>query len=51
MDRGAWRGVVHGIPELDTTEATWHACMQDNSSLADLGQERTDCPLLVPIDW
>ena len=22
MDRGAWRATVHGVPELDTTEAT-----------------------------
>ena len=22
MDRGAWRAVVHRVPELDTTEAT-----------------------------
>ena len=26
MDRGAWRATVHGITELDTTEATYHAC-------------------------
>ena len=24
MDRGAWRAVVHRVPELDTTEATAH---------------------------
>ena len=22
MDRGAWWGTVHGVPELDTTEVT-----------------------------
>ena len=24
MDRGAWRATVHGVTELDVTEATWH---------------------------
>ena len=24
MDRGTWRAIVHGITELDTTEATEH---------------------------
>ena len=28
MDRGAWWATVHGIAELDTTEATEHACLQ-----------------------
>ena len=27
MDRGAWQATVHGIAELDTTEATSHTCM------------------------
>ena len=25
MDRGAWRAIVHGVKELDATEATWHS--------------------------
>ena len=25
MDRGGWRATVHGVAELDTTEATLHA--------------------------
>ena len=25
MDRGAWRATVHGVSELDTAEATYHA--------------------------
>ena len=28
MDRGAWRATVHRVAELDTAEATEHACMQ-----------------------
>ena len=28
MDRGAWRVIIHGVKELDTTEATWPACTQ-----------------------
>ena len=28
MDRGAWQAMVHRVTELDTTEATQHACMQ-----------------------
>ena len=27
MDRGTWRAIVHGITELDTTEATEHTHM------------------------
>ena len=27
MDRGAWWITVHGVTELDTTEATYHAHM------------------------
>ena len=23
MDRGAWRAIVHGVAELEMTEATW----------------------------
>ena len=26
MDGGAWRATVHSCKELDTTEATEHAC-------------------------
>ena len=26
MDKGAWRTTVHGVAELDMTEAPWHAC-------------------------
>ena len=30
MEGGAWRAIVHevtkSLSELDTTEATWHAC-------------------------
>ena len=25
MDRGAWQAIVHGVVDLDTTEATSHA--------------------------
>ena len=25
MDRGAWRAIVHGVSELEMTEATEHA--------------------------
>ena len=28
MDRGAWRATVRRVAELDTAEATEHACMQ-----------------------
>ena len=28
MDRGAWWATVHRVAELDTAEATEHACMQ-----------------------
>ena len=31
MDRGAWWAAVHG-KELDTTEATWHACTMNRKS-------------------
>ena len=27
VDRGAWWATVHGVAELDMTEATQHACM------------------------
>ena len=27
MDKGAWRATVHGVAELDASEATLHACM------------------------
>ena len=27
MDRGAWQAIVHGVAELETTEATEQACM------------------------
>ena len=27
MDREAWQAMAHRLPELDTTEATEHACM------------------------
>ena len=27
-DRGAWRATVHGVAELETTEATYHAQTQ-----------------------
>ena len=27
MDRGAWWATIRGVSELDTTEATEHACM------------------------
>jgi len=26
--RGTWRATVHGLTELDMTEATWHARMK-----------------------
>ena len=29
MDRGAWWATVHGVSELDTTEATWHTYTQE----------------------
>ena len=28
MDREDWQTTVHSVAELDTTEKTWHACMQ-----------------------
>ena len=28
MDRGAWKATIHGVAELDMTEATQHAHMQ-----------------------
>ena len=28
MDRGAWQAMVHRVAELDTTEATEHACLR-----------------------
>ena len=33
MDRGAWWATVHGVSELDTTEATWHTRMKTASGL------------------
>ena len=27
VDRGAWQPTVHGVAELDMTEATEHACI------------------------
>ena len=30
MDRGGWRATVHSGKESDTTEATQHACKQQN---------------------
>ena len=30
-DRGAWWATVHRVIELDTTEATQHACMHSKS--------------------
>ena len=29
MDRGVWPATVHRVTELDRTETTWHACMQE----------------------
>ena len=40
MDRGAWQGMVHGITELETTEATEHACMQENHMFHDRNYSR-----------
>ena len=31
MDRGAWRATVHGVTELDTTEATWRQQLSELS--------------------
>ena len=39
MDRGAWRATVHEIAELDTTEATEHAC-RDPEGLSYVGDLR-----------
>ena len=33
MDRGAWWATVHGVTELDMTEATQHASMHGLQSL------------------
>ena len=33
MDIGAWRATVHSVAQSDTTEATYHTCMQTPSSL------------------
>ena len=33
MDRGTWRATVHGVSELDTTEATWNACTETNDKI------------------
>ena len=32
-DRGSWWATVHGVTELDTAEATWHACTQPSIQL------------------
>ena len=32
-DRGAWRTTVHGVSELDTTEAPWNACTETNDKI------------------
>ena len=32
MDRGAWQTTVHGVAELDRTEATEHACTKTYTS-------------------
>jgi len=35
MNRGAWQAAVHGVAELDTTEATQHACTQGTKHTED----------------
>ena len=33
LDRGSWWATVHGVTELDTAEAIWHACTQPSIQL------------------
>ena len=33
MDIGAWRATVHSVAQSDTTEATYHTCMQTHNIL------------------
>ena len=40
MDRGAWQAMVHGVAELETTEATSHtcSCLDNRTCGGDVGE-------------